>query len=103
MGRPRSDSHQLGAKCKFCDLGVMSGLRTQPITVGQTEETAEPQVSVSRDHALSSHDVTNSLGRNADFLRQTVPTNAQWLQELLKKELAGGNRLEFAHMSFFEW
>jgi|APLak6261659701_1056019.scaffolds.fasta_scaffold04444_4 hypothetical protein len=68
----------------------MSGLRTQPITVGQTEEMAEPQVSVSRDHALSSHDVTNPLGRNADFLGQAIPTNAQWLQELLKKEARRG-------------
>jgi hypothetical protein len=103
MGRPRSDSHQLGAKGKFRDLSVMSGLRTQPITVGQTEETAEPQVSVSRDHTLSSHDGTNPLGRNADLLGQAIPTNPQWLQKLLKKKLAGGNRLEFTHMSFFQW
>ena len=81
----------------------MSGLRTQPITVGQAEETAEPQVSVSRYHTLSSHDVANPLGRKADFLGQAVPANAQWLKELLKKELARGNGLEFAHMSFFQW
>jgi hypothetical protein len=102
MGSPRSDSHQLGTKGEFRNLGVMGSLRTQPITVGQTEETAEPQVSVSRDHTLSSHDVTNPLGRNADFLGQAVPTNSQWLQELLKKKLARGNGLEFAHMSFFQ-
>lgn len=80
---------------------VMSGLRAQPITVGQAKETTEPQIGVGRDRTLSSDDVSNALRRNPDFLGQTVLTNAHGLKELLQQELAKGHKLELAHIYVF--
>lgn len=76
----------------------MGGLRTQPITVGQAEEAAKPQISISSDPPLPRHNLSNTLGRNADFFRQTILANAHGLEELLQEEFARGDGLEFSHM-----
>jgi hypothetical protein len=79
------------------NLSIVCGLSAQPIPVGQTQETAKPQISVCSDRTLSSHDISNPLGRNADLFGQAVPTDAHGFQELLQKELARSNRLELVH------
>lgn len=95
---PRSDFHQCGTDCALGDLRVIGGLRTQPIAVGQAEETAKPQISISSDPSLPRHNVANTLGWNANFFRQAILANAHGLKELLQEEFARGDGLEFSHM-----
>ena len=79
----------------------MSGLSTKPITVGQTEEAAEPQISISSDAAFPRDNISNALGRNIDFLCQTILANTHGFEKLLQEEVTGGDRIEFSHMSLF--
>jgi hypothetical protein len=72
-------------------------LCSQPIPVGQTQETAKSQISVCSNRTLSSHDISNPLGWDADLFGQAVPTDAHGFEELLQKELAWSNRLELVH------
>ena len=96
--RPRSDFYQLGPYCTLSDLSVISSLRTKPITVGQTEEAAKPQISISSDAALSRDDISNTLGRNIDFLCQSILAYTHGFKKLLQEEFTGSDRFEFSHM-----
>ncbi len=98
---PRSDSHQFGTDCALSNLSVIGGLRTQPIAVGQAEEAAKPQISISSDPPLPCHNVSNTLGRNADFFSQAILANAHGLKELLQEEFARGDGLKFSHMYLY--
>jgi hypothetical protein len=50
------------------------------------------------DPALPRHNVSNTLGRNADFFCQAILAYAHGFKELLKEEFTRGDGLEFPHM-----
>jgi len=58
------------------DLGVVGDLGTQPVPVGQTKETAQPQISVGGNGSPTCHDLADPLSGNADLLSQAVLRNA---------------------------
>ncbi len=77
--RPRSDFYQFRTDCALSDFSVISGLSAEPIAVGQTEKSAEPQISISGYAAFSRDNIANTLGRNTDFLREAILANAHGL------------------------
>ena len=99
MRRPRPDFYQLWTDRKFSDFSVISRLSSKPISVGQPEKAAEPQIRISSDAALSRDNISHTLGGNIDFLCQAILANTHGFEKLLQKEFTGGNRFKFTHMS----
>src|SRR5665647_765214 len=57
---PRLDAVQRLGKSLFGHLGVVGGLRPQPVAVGQAEETAQPQIGVCGHGALAGDDLADA-------------------------------------------
>ncbi len=68
--RPGPDGRQLRAQGALGYLGVVSGLGTQPVAVGQPEEAAQPQIGICADGPSSGHDLADALGTPISFARR---------------------------------
>ena len=90
--RPRTDLLEFVDEPRLRDLRVVGHLGTKPIAIREPEETAQPQVRISRDGAPTGDDLADALCGHADLLREPVPRYAHGQQELLKQWLAGSHR-----------
>ena len=71
---------------------LITGLQIEPELSGGSEKFAQTDRGVRRDRPLAVHDFVDPARRDADFPRQSVLGNAQWLQKFNSKYLAGMDR-----------
>jgi len=84
-------------QCLASHSRVIAGLPAQPPPITEAEVPAKAKVRVGRDGALASDDVSDSLRRHTDVFGKTVLREAQRLQKLFFKHLAGRDRGEGTH------
>src|SRR5208337_292594 len=77
-----------------CEARVIIALKPQPPAVGESKETAQPQIRIRRDATLARDDVTDALSRNIDLLGQPIVAETHRLQELIAQHLAGRRRCD---------
>jgi len=69
----------------------MGDLRTEPVAVGKSEETAQAKVSIRSDSAFACHNIANPLRRYADLPGEAIARNAYRDEKLLQKQFSGGD------------
>ncbi len=69
----------------------MGGLGAQPIIRAEPQHAAERQVFVGGDGPLAGEDLADAGGGHADRFGKAVLADAQWFEELLLEQFAGGD------------
>jgi len=86
-----------GPELVLLDLEVVSGLQVEPEAGARAEVAGKAQGGVRGDPALAVDDLVDPAGREADRDCQPVLTHAERLEELLKRDLAGVDRVDGGH------
>ena len=87
---PGSDLFQRRTQRAFGDLGIVGGLRAKPVSVGQTEKSAQPQIGIRRYRPFSTDNLADALGRYADFLGQPILAQPHGFQEFFRQDFSWG-------------
>src|SRR5262249_40026644 len=85
----RLDLGQLRRDATLGFQSVIGILQPQEIAFRQAEELAETQIGITCDGAGPIDDGVDAIARNANRMRELVLAHADWVKELLLKNLAG--------------
>src|SRR5450756_1253787 len=87
----RDFSLQPGPQPVSPHLEVIAHLQVQPETLRRSKEAGETEGGVRRDSPLSQNDLVDAAGRHLRLLRESVLRQAEGLEKLRPKDLAGMN------------
>src|SRR5229473_1681637 len=95
--RPGLDSIERFGERIFSNFRVVSCLGSQPVALGQAEESAQAKVRIGRDSSFACHDLADSLGRYADLFGKTVLGDGHRNEKLIAEQLARCHGFESLH------